>query len=73
MSEKTPESEMSYEAARDALAAVVRELESGNVPLSRAMELWDRGERLAATCQRWLDGARESIARARDAQPDADE
>ena len=73
MSEKTPESEMSYEAARDALVAVVRELESGNVPLSRAMELWDRGERLAATCQRWLDGARESIARARDAQPDADE
>lgn len=57
--------ELSYEDARDQLVAVVRELESGNVPLSRAMELWERGEHLAAVCQRWLDGAKASIERAR--------
>lgn len=60
--------ELSYEDARDRLVAVVRELESGNAPLSKAMELWQEGERLAAVCQRWLDGARASIAKARDAE-----
>ncbi len=59
--------EISYEEARDRLVAVVRELESGNVPLSKAMELWQQGERLAAICQRWLDGARATIEQARDA------
>lgn len=52
---------LSYEEARDQLIAVVRELESGNVPLSASMELWARGEKLAAVCQRWLDGAKETI------------
>ncbi len=56
--------DLSYEEARDQLIAVVRELESGNVPLSRSMELWSRGETLAALCQRWLDGAKETIRRA---------
>ena len=59
---ETPD--LSYEEARDQLIAVVRELESGNVPLSRSMELWSRGEKLAAVCQRWLDGAKETIRRA---------
>lgn len=61
------DAELSYEEARDGLVAVVRELESGNVPLSKAMELWQRGERLAATCQRWLDGARATIEKAQGA------
>jgi len=62
----SPEDQLSYEEARDRLVAVVRELESGSAPLSKAMELWQEGERLAAVCQRWLDGARESVARARE-------
>lgn len=61
---ENPAQPLTYEAARDRLVAVVRELESGNVPLSKSMELWQEGERLAATCQRWLDGARETIRRA---------
>ncbi len=70
--------DLSYEEARDQLVAVVRELESGNVPLSKAMELWERGETLATVCQRWLDGAKETIRRAqvRGTEPptsDADE
>nr|NLI51501.1 exodeoxyribonuclease VII small subunit [Propionibacterium sp.] len=66
---ETPD--LSYEEARDQLVAVVRELESGNVPLSRSMELWSRGEALAAVCQRWLDGARETIRRAQGPAPAA--
>lgn len=60
--------QLAYEDARDRLVEVVRELESGTVPLSRAMQLWQEGERLAGVCQRWLDGARETIQRAQSAQ-----
>lgn len=64
--QQTPDTpQPTYEEARDQLIAVVRELESGNVALSKSMELWERGERLAAICQRWLDGAKETIERAK--------
>ena len=57
--------ELGYEQARDQLVEIVQKLESGGVPLSESMELWQRGERLAAICQQWLDGARATIAAAR--------
>lgn len=62
-----PADPLSYEDARDQLVEVVRELESGQAPLSKTMELWQRGEKLAAVCQRWLDGATATIEQARDA------
>jgi exodeoxyribonuclease VII small subunit len=68
MSETTGQPDLSYEQARDQLIEVVQKLESGGVPLSESMELWQRGERLAAVCQQWLDGARATIEAAR---PDA--
>ena len=48
----------SYEEARDELIAVVQKLEAGGASLQESIELWERGEELAAICQRWLDGAR---------------
>ena len=57
--------ELSYEAARDQLVEIVRQLESGSVPLSESMALWERGEQLAAICQQWLDGAKAKIEAAR--------
>ncbi len=57
--------ELSYEAARDQLVEIVRQLESGNVPLSESMALWERGEQLAKVCQTWLDGAKAKIEAAR--------
>lgn len=60
--------ELSYEEAREQLGVVLRQLEGGTVPLSEAMALWERGEKLAAVCQRWLDGARETIKRAQEAE-----
>jgi exodeoxyribonuclease VII small subunit len=50
--------ELSYEQARDQLLAVVQQLETGSASLQESVALWERGERLADICQRWLDGAR---------------
>jgi exodeoxyribonuclease VII small subunit len=50
--------ELSYEQARDELTQVVQRLEAGGTSLQESIELWERGEHLAAICQRWLDGAR---------------
>ena len=56
--------EMSYEQAREELVEVVRKLEAGGTTLEESLALWERGEELAATCQHWLDGARERLAKA---------
>jgi exodeoxyribonuclease VII small subunit len=56
---------LGYEAARAQLIEVVTQLESGGVPLDESLALWERGERLAQVCQRWLDGAQAKIDAAR--------
>lgn len=63
----TPQPELSYEEARQQLAEVVTKLESGGVGLAESMQLWERGEKLAAICQHWLDGAKAKISAARQA------
>ncbi|HEY8451704.1 MAG: exodeoxyribonuclease VII small subunit [Micromonosporaceae bacterium] len=60
-----PVPELSYEQARAELASVVERLEAGGCTLEEALALWERGEQLAAICQRWLDGARERLESAR--------
>jgi exodeoxyribonuclease VII small subunit len=55
---------LSYEQARDKLASVVKRLEAGGLTLEQSLELWERGERLAAVCEEWLDGARARLAAA---------
>jgi exodeoxyribonuclease VII small subunit len=55
---------LSYEQARDKLAAVVKRLEAGGLTLEQSLELWERGEQLAAVCGEWLDGARARLAAA---------
>ncbi|QUH00199.1 exodeoxyribonuclease VII small subunit [Saccharopolyspora erythraea] len=56
--------EMGYEEARDALAEVVKQLEAGGLSLEDSLALWERGEALAAVCERHLAGARERVERA---------
>jgi len=63
-----PAAEMPYEQARDELIEVVRRLEGGGLTLEESLELWERGERLAAICQQWLEGARARLAAALPAQ-----
>ncbi|MDR1432172.1 MAG: exodeoxyribonuclease VII small subunit [Propionibacteriaceae bacterium] len=57
--------DIGYEEAREQLAEIVHQLESGQVPLSQAMELWERGEQLAAICSQWLEGAKARIEAAK--------
>ena len=59
------EQELTYEQARDELLRVVQQLESGGASLAESMALWQRGEKLAAVCQGFLDGAREQVAASR--------
>jgi exodeoxyribonuclease VII small subunit len=55
------ENEPGYETARDELADVVRKLEAGGLSLEASLALWERGEKLAALCERHLAGARERV------------
>lgn len=55
-----------YEQARDELIAVVQKLETGGTTLEESLALWERGEALAAICQRWLDGARKRLSDAQE-------
>jgi exodeoxyribonuclease VII small subunit len=55
------EKKLSYEEARDELADVVAELESGQSSLEDSLKLWERGELLAKICQEWLDGAKAKL------------
>jgi exodeoxyribonuclease VII small subunit len=55
---------LSYEQARDELTGVVRRLEAGGLTLEQSLDLWERGEKLAAICSEWLDGARARLTTA---------
>jgi exodeoxyribonuclease VII small subunit len=57
MADQTP----GYEEARAELIEVVRALETGGTTLEETLALWERGEKLAAICQQWLDGARRRL------------
>jgi len=52
---------LSYEQAREELAKIVAQLESGKATLEESLALWERGEELATICQEWLDGARKKL------------
>jgi exodeoxyribonuclease VII small subunit len=53
-----------YEQARDELTELVKRLEAGGLTLEQSLDLWERGERLAAICEGWLEGARARLAAA---------
>jgi exodeoxyribonuclease VII small subunit len=59
---------LSYEQARDELTSVVKRLEAGGLSLEQSLELWERGEKLAAICAEWLEGARARLSAAMAAQ-----
>jgi exodeoxyribonuclease VII small subunit len=63
---------LSYEQARDELASVVKRLETGGLTLEQSLDLWERGEKLAAICAEWLDGARARLTAAMAARETAE-
>ncbi|WP_053351845.1 exodeoxyribonuclease VII small subunit [Leucobacter musarum] len=56
---------LGYEEARDELIQVVGRLEQGGATLEESLQLWERGEALAARCEEWLLGARKRLEAAR--------
>jgi len=64
---------LSYEQARDELVSVVKRLEAGGLTLEQSLELWERGEKLAAICSEWLDGARARLSAAMAARGPAED
>jgi exodeoxyribonuclease VII small subunit len=54
MPEQAPQS---FEAGLQQLEAIVKEMESGDLPLERALELFERGMKLSDACRKQLDEA----------------
>lgn len=57
--------DLTFEAARDELEQIVRRLEDGNVTLQESLDLWERGEKLAAHCDQLLGQAEQRLQAAK--------
>lgn len=51
----------SFEAGLAELETIVKEMESGDLPLERALELFEKGMRLSETCRKQLEEAETRI------------
>jgi exodeoxyribonuclease VII small subunit len=53
--------EKSFESSLDELEQIVRQLEAGDLPLDRSLELFEQGVRLSRECQKRLDEAERKV------------
>ena len=69
MSDKTAKNDdiaaMSFEQALEQLEKIVASLETGDVPLDRSIENYERGEALKAHCEKLLRAAEDRIEKIR--------
>lgn len=56
----TPQ-EKSFESSLEELERIVQQLEGGDLPLDRSLELFEQGVRLSRECQKRLDEAERKI------------
>ncbi len=56
-----PEQSRSFEASLEALEQIVRQLEDGDLPLEKSLELFEHGIRLSRECQERLSQAERRI------------
>lgn len=56
---------MSFEAAVAELERIVDQLEKGDVPLDKSIEIYERGEALKAHCEKLLGAAEKRIEKIR--------
>ncbi len=61
--------ELTFEAALDRLRQIVQQLESGNLPLEKLLDLYEEGKRLSEFCEQKLQEARRRIERLQAASP----
>jgi exodeoxyribonuclease VII small subunit len=55
--EASPQTPLSFEAGLQQLEAIVKEMEGGELPLERALELFERGMKLSEACRKQLEEA----------------
>ena len=51
----------SFESGLQELESIVKEMESGDLPLDRALELFEKGMRLSESCRKQLEEAETRI------------
>ena len=51
------EAPLSFETGLQQLEGIVKEMESGDLPLERALELFEKGMKLSETCRKQLEEA----------------
>ena len=56
-----PPTVLPFEACLDELEKVVKELEAGDLPLERSLELFEKGMGLSDTCRKQLEEAETRI------------
>jgi exodeoxyribonuclease VII small subunit len=65
---------LSFEAGLQQLEGIVKEMESGELPLERALELFERGMKLSDACRKQLEEAETRVEvlmkRAGEVQPE---
>jgi exodeoxyribonuclease VII small subunit len=61
MSEPNDPAALSFEEALARLEAIVQQLERGDVPLEKSIDLYAEGDRLRAQCQKRLEAAQARI------------
>jgi len=54
-------SERSFESSLRELEQIVQQLEGGDLPLERSLELFEQGVRLSRECQKRLDEAEHKV------------
>ena len=54
---------LSFEDAMNELESIASQLETGDAPLERSIELFERGNRLKQHCQKILEAAEEKVER----------
>jgi exodeoxyribonuclease VII small subunit len=59
--ENSKEQGRSFEASLEALEQIVRQLEDGDLPLEKSLELFEQGIRLSRECQERLSQAERRI------------
>jgi exodeoxyribonuclease VII small subunit len=57
MPDEDPKPSASFEAGLAELESVVKQLESGDLPLEKALELFEKGVQLSETCRKQLEDA----------------
>ena len=59
--EPKPKAELSFEKGLERLEKIVQELEQGDLPLERALELFEEGMKLSGNCRRQLEEAENKV------------